>query len=112
MPLPARLGVRPLYRDIHNHCDQSYGRGRLEDALKRATLQQIILDRMSRAATVFRLDRLGTFDVPNAPTLFFGDALDQPHVAARCLVETAHQPTDGALRLVRGPIRFEADYVI
>lgn len=39
MPLAARLGVRPLYGDIHNHCDLSYGHGRFEDALRRAALQ-------------------------------------------------------------------------
>ncbi|MCZ8106737.1 MAG: hypothetical protein O9972_53795 [Burkholderiales bacterium] len=46
VPLPARLtplanelGFVPLYGDIHNHCDLSYGHGRFEDALKRAALQ-------------------------------------------------------------------------
>ncbi len=38
-PLAAELGVRPLYGDIHNHCDLSYGHGRFEDALARAALQ-------------------------------------------------------------------------
>ena len=39
MPLANRLGVTPLYGDIHNHCDLSYGHGRFEDALARAALQ-------------------------------------------------------------------------
>ena len=39
MPLATRLGVMPLYGDIHNHCDLSYGHGRFADALKRAALQ-------------------------------------------------------------------------
>ncbi len=39
MPLATRLGVIPLYGDIHNHCNISYGHGRLQDALKRAKQQ-------------------------------------------------------------------------
>ncbi|QEW20959.1 hypothetical protein LA6_003160 [Marinibacterium anthonyi] len=38
-PLATRLGVQPLYGDIHNHCDLSYGHGRFADALARAALQ-------------------------------------------------------------------------
>ncbi|MCD1632303.1 hypothetical protein K7H91_00880 [Martelella mediterranea] len=38
-PLANRLGLQPLYGDIHNHCALSYGHGRLEDALSRAALQ-------------------------------------------------------------------------
>ena len=38
-PLAASLGLQPLFGDIHNHCALSYGHGRLEDALGRASLQ-------------------------------------------------------------------------
>jgi hypothetical protein len=38
-PLAARLGLRPFYGDIHNHCALSYGHGTLEDALANAALQ-------------------------------------------------------------------------
>jgi len=38
-PLAARLGVQPLFGDIHNHCDLSYGHGSLQNALERARLQ-------------------------------------------------------------------------
>ncbi|MGR3662961.1 MAG: hypothetical protein ACU0CA_17540 [Paracoccaceae bacterium] len=38
-PLATKLGVRPLYGDIHNHCALSYGHGSLEGALQRARLQ-------------------------------------------------------------------------
>ncbi|AMM85215.1 hypothetical protein [Martelella sp. AD-3] len=38
-PLANRLGLQPLYGDIHNHSALSYGHGRLEDALARAALQ-------------------------------------------------------------------------
>jgi len=39
VPLAAELGLVPLYGDIHNHCDLSYGHGRFADALARAALQ-------------------------------------------------------------------------
>ena len=64
---------------------------------------------MSRDTTAFWLERLSDYDVPNAPILSIGDALEQPHVAARGLVETANHPTEGDLRLVRGPIRFDGE---
>ncbi len=73
----------------------------------RDALQEIIHARMSRDTTDFWLQQLSAFDVPNAPILSIGDALEQPHVAARGLVETARHPTEGDLRLVRGPIRFD-----
>jgi hypothetical protein len=38
-PLAQQLGLVPLYGDIHNHCDLSYGHGRFADALARAALQ-------------------------------------------------------------------------
>ena len=38
-PLAARLGYRPFYGDIHNHCDLSYGHGSLDGALMRARRQ-------------------------------------------------------------------------
>ncbi len=38
-PLAASLGLAPLYGDVHNHCNLSYGHGDLEDALARAELQ-------------------------------------------------------------------------
>src|SRR4051794_20762748 len=38
-PLADELGLVPLYGDIHNHCDLSYGHGRFTDALARAALQ-------------------------------------------------------------------------
>lgn len=38
-PLASRLGLRPYYGDLHNHCDISYGHGSLEQALKRARRQ-------------------------------------------------------------------------
>ena len=75
----------------------------------RDALQQIIHERMSRDTTEYWLQRLSEYDVPNAPILSIGEALEQPHVAARGLLETAHHPTEGDLRLVRGPIRFDGE---
>ncbi|WP_238364570.1 CaiB/BaiF CoA transferase family protein [Mesobacterium pallidum] len=73
----------------------------------RAALQALIEARMTRDSTAYWLDRLTAFDVPNAPILSIGDALEQPHVAARGLLETTEHPTEGAMRMVRGPIRFD-----
>jgi hypothetical protein len=38
-PLADALDVQPMFGDIHNHCDLSYGHGRFSDALARAALQ-------------------------------------------------------------------------
>lgn len=38
-PLATRLGLRPFYGDLHNHCALSYGHGSLETALARAKRQ-------------------------------------------------------------------------
>ncbi|MDF0599268.1 CoA transferase [Psychromarinibacter sp. C21-152] len=73
----------------------------------REALEALIETRMRRDDTAFWLDRLDTFDVPNAPILDVGEALEQPHVAARGLVETVEHPEAGQLRLVRGPVRFD-----
>jgi crotonobetainyl-CoA:carnitine CoA-transferase CaiB-like acyl-CoA transferase len=75
----------------------------------RDPLHEIIHARMTRDTTAYWLDRLSEFDVPNAPILSIGDALEQPHVRERGLVETANHPTEGPMRLVRGPIRFDGE---
>nr|WP_281374682.1 CoA transferase [Sagittula marina] len=75
----------------------------------RDTLNQIIIERMSRDTSEYWLARLSDFDVPNAPILSVGDALEQPHALARGLVETVNHPTEGKMRLVRGPIRFDGE---
>lgn len=59
--------------------------------------------------TAYWLERLSAFDVPNAPILSIGEALDQEHVASRGLIETVKHPVIGDLRVVRGPIRFDGD---
>jgi len=38
-PLDAFRGMRPLYGDLHNHCDISYGQGSLDEAWANARMQ-------------------------------------------------------------------------
>lgn len=73
----------------------------------RDALEPIIEARMTQEPTAYWLDRLSEFDVPNAPILSIGEALEQEHVAARGLIETATHPKVGEVRLVRGPITFD-----
>jgi len=75
----------------------------------RRALHDIIDARMGEETTAYWLDRLDRFDVPNAPILTIGEALEQDHVQARGLVETVTHPSAGDIRLVRGPIRFDGD---
>ena len=73
----------------------------------RDALEPIIEARMTRDTTAYWLERLSEFDVPNAPILSIGEALEQDHVAARRLIETATHPVVGEMSLVRGPITFD-----
>ncbi|MDK3016826.1 CaiB/BaiF CoA transferase family protein [Pseudodonghicola flavimaris] len=73
----------------------------------RDQLEPIIHARMIRDSTAYWLDRLTAFDVPNAPILSIGEALEQDHVAAHGLIEEVTHPEIGTLRLVRGPILFD-----
>ncbi len=75
----------------------------------RVALQEIIETRMGEDTTAYWLQRLEEFDVPSAPILSIGEALDQPHVSERNLIETARHPTIGDMRLVRGPITFDGE---
>ncbi|SDI11623.1 CaiB/BaiF CoA transferase family protein [Alloyangia pacifica] len=75
----------------------------------RAELEPIILGAMGREGTAYWLERLSEFDVPNAPILSVGEALEQEHVAAHRLVETVDHPELGPMRLVRGPILFDGE---
>ncbi|WP_142588940.1 CaiB/BaiF CoA transferase family protein [Pseudorhizobium halotolerans] len=77
--------------------------------LNRDELEPIIIGRMADHDTAYWLERLTAFDVPNAPILSIGEALDQEHVASRGLIETVKHPVIGDLRVVRGPIRFDGD---
>lgn len=81
---------------------------RYEDRLAhREALEDIVCARMRQEDTAFWLAALDAHDVPNAPILSVGEALEQPHVRARGLVETVERPETGPMRLVRGPVRFD-----
>jgi len=71
----------------------------------RAALEPIIHARMTQDSTAYWLERLKEFDVPSAPILSIGQALEQDHVAQRGLIETVTHPEIGEMKLVRGPIR-------
>lgn len=73
----------------------------------RSALEPIIHGRMTQDTTDYWLDRLVAFDVPNAPILSIGEALEQDHVAQKNLIETVNHPQIGEMKLVRGPIRFD-----
>lgn len=73
----------------------------------RDALEVLINSRMREDTTAFWLDRLDAFDVPNAPILSIGDALEQDHVTKRGLVETVDHPEAGEMKLVRSPLVFD-----
>ena len=74
-----------------------------------AQLEPMLQARMLQNTTKYWLERLTVFDVPNAPILSVGEALDQEHVAAHQLIETVNHPEVGDMRLVRGPILFDGE---
>ena len=49
---------------------------------------------------------LEAHDVPHAPILGVGEALEQPHARARDMVVTADHPRAGTLRMVGRPIKY------
>lgn len=73
----------------------------------REALEQHVCTRMVQSTTAYWLKRLSEFDVPNAPILSIAEALEQPHVAARNMIETVTHPNIGAIRLVRSPMLFD-----
>lgn len=73
----------------------------------RDVLEPIIDQRMREENTEFWLSQLNRFDVPHAPILDVGQALEQAHVAIRGLVETVSHPTLGPMKIIRGPVRFD-----
>lgn len=73
----------------------------------RDQLEPIIHAAMAEGSTEYWLARLEEFDVPSAPILSVGEALEDAHVAAHGLIEEVVHPEVGPLRLVRGPIQFD-----
>lgn len=74
--------------------------------LNRDALEAIIADRMKRDDTTYWLMRLREYDVPSAPILDIGQALEQPHTLARNLIAKAFHPLCGELNVVRTPLKF------
>lgn len=52
------------------------------------------------------VERLTEYEVPHAPVLGVGAALDHPQTLARDMVVTAEHPSAGTLRMVGRPIKF------
>lgn len=73
----------------------------------REALSKIIYARMTQDSSEYWLKRLNAYDVPSAPILSIGASLEQQHVQDRGLIEEVEHPTEGALKVVRGPIRFD-----
>lgn len=72
----------------------------------RVVLEDIVETRMREEDTDYWLDRLKAFDVPNAPVLDIGQALEQPHTKARGLVGEVFHEAAGTMTFVRTPLRF------
>ncbi|MDT0684289.1 CaiB/BaiF CoA-transferase family protein [Roseicyclus sp. F158] len=75
----------------------------------RDALHVIIAARMTQDTTAYWLDRLAEFDVPSAPILSIGESLEQDHVREAGLIETVVHDSEGDMRLVRGPLRFDGE---
>ncbi|MGE4281054.1 MAG: CaiB/BaiF CoA transferase family protein [Magnetospirillum sp.] len=84
--------------------------GAYEDRLRnRDQLEEMVESRMRQNDTAFWLARLDECDVPNAPIMDVGQALNQAHVSQAGLVETVHHPAVGDLRVVGSPVRLDGE---
>lgn len=72
----------------------------------RVALEQIITEQLSKHDADYWLDRLNEYDIPNAPILTVGEALEQPHSEARGLVSDIEHPELGTIKVVGNPIKF------
>lgn len=72
----------------------------------RAALEKIIEDTLMQNDGEYWLARLDEFDVPNAPILDVGEALEQAHSKARNLVTNVTHPTIGNMKIVANPVKF------
>lgn len=71
----------------------------------RNELETIVESRLQEEDTAYWLARLEEYDVPSAPILDVGQALEQPHVRERDLIDTARHPAVGDMPVLRTPIR-------
>ncbi|WP_417669608.1 CaiB/BaiF CoA transferase family protein [Roseibium sp.] len=72
----------------------------------RALLEEIVEERMRGNDKGYWLDRLREFDVPSAPILDVGEALEQAHTSQSDLVGTSYHEAVGEMQYLRTPIRF------
>lgn len=72
----------------------------------RDELNRIIAETTQTRTVADWVDRLTHNDVPHAPVLGVGAALNHPHTLARDMVVTAEHPTAGTIKMVGRPIKF------
>ncbi|MFY0634011.1 MAG: CoA transferase [Vannielia sp.] len=77
----------------------------------RDALEEIIAEAMAGGTTEHWLAQLDAFDVPNAPILSVGDALEQEHVVSGGLVRQVSHPVAGDIRMVGSPLRFDGQHL-
>ena len=65
-----------------------------------------IISNITRTRTDEWVERLSANDVPHAPILGVGEALNHPHSLAREMVVPAEHPAAGTVRMVGRPIKF------
>jgi crotonobetainyl-CoA:carnitine CoA-transferase CaiB-like acyl-CoA transferase len=76
---------------------------------RRAEVEEIVGEVVRTATVAEWQHRLEDADVPHAPILTVGQALGQPQVRARGLVQEFHHPVAGAVKTVGAPLRFGDD---
>lgn len=116
---PARDGlliIACLIQGFWARLCESLGRPDLVDDPRYATAAARLANRDSLNAEIAAItatrtvadwvDRLTASDVPHAPILGVGAALDLPHSKARDMVVSAPHPRAGEVRMVGRPIKF------
>jgi crotonobetainyl-CoA:carnitine CoA-transferase CaiB-like acyl-CoA transferase len=72
----------------------------------RDSLEKTVSDCFAEQTTEYWLDRLRKFDVPHAPILSVAEAISQPHVTARQMIQTVPGLSGEEIKLMNSPIRF------
>lgn len=73
---------------------------------RRAEVDALVGDAMRGRTVAEWVERLTRHDVPHAPVLGVGAALDHPHSQARDMVVEAEHPRMGTIRMVGRPVKF------
>lgn len=74
--------------------------------INRIQLEELIHKELKKRDSKYWLSRMNDFDVPNAPMLSVGEALEQDHCKERNLVSTIKHPKLGDIKVVGNPIKF------